>query len=132
MGIQFYNGLQNFNAYPKMDIPRVDFNEVKKQDELRTETTANIVEAPEPKTPVVDNRSKMANLDDISLSFNSNDDYSYIGSNADIGMLDMEKLISDMKKDSILEDYQYFVGSSQNTAQAAQSAGEDGMVFLKY
>lgn len=130
-GLLDYGGF--YNNYRPVSIPQVDVNEVKAAEETKAiEAAEQSVSAPVAETPVVDNRSKMANLDDISLSFNSNDDYSYIGSNADIGMLDMEKLISDMKKDSILEDYQYFVGSSQNTVQAAQSAGEDGMVFLKY
>ena len=41
----------------------------------------------------------------------------------------MDKLISDMKKDKILEDYQYFVGSTNTQAQMATN---DGAVFLKY
>lgn len=126
MGIQFYNGLQNFNAYPKMDIPRVDFNEVKKQDELRTETTANIVEAPEPKTPVVDNRSRVADLEDVSLKFNKEESFDYIGQDAPIKSLDMEKAISDMQKDDILQEYSYFVGSSRNLY-----TGDDGIVIAK-
>lgn len=53
-------------------------------------------------------------LSDISLSFHKEDDYSYIGSEKDLAQLDVQKAISDMKKDSILQNYQYFVGSAQS------------------
>ena len=45
-----------------------------------------------------------------------------------------QKAISDMKRDSILQDYQYFVGSTQGFPKdqgILQSMTEDGMVFIK-
>ena len=39
------------------------------------------------------------------------DDFGYIGRDSDIHSLDVEKAISDMRKDQILQQYQYFVGS---------------------
>lgn len=131
------NGLFDFgglyNNYRTVDIPRVDMETVRAQDEKKSQVNdiENLaaVSAPavtEPRIP--DNRSRMANLDDISLNFNAGDDYSYIGSESDLGGLDMEKAISDMRKDKMLEDYQYFVGS----AEGASNVNNDGMVFLKY
>lgn len=38
------------------------------------------------------------------------------GMQDDIRPLDMEKAISDMKRDHILEDYQYFVGNQKHLA----------------
>ncbi len=52
-----------------------------------------------------------AALDDISLTFHKQDDFGYIGRDSDIHSLDVEKAISDMRKDQILQQYQYFVGS---------------------
>ena len=129
------NGLLDFgglyNNYRPVQIPQVDVNAVKEQDELKAnKTAAEAVSAPAAEPEVIDNRSRIANLDDISLNFNAGDDFSYIGTESDVQALDMDKLISDMRKDKILEDYQYFVGSSQNTAP--QAASEDGLVFLKY
>ena len=130
------NGLLDFgglyNNYRPVQIPQVDVNAVKAQDEAKLrdeEAAATAVSAPVAQTETVDNRSRMANLEDISLNFNSGDNYSYIGSESDVASLDMDKLISDMRKDKMLEDYQYFVGSTQLSAQAAN---DDGMVFLKY
>lgn len=129
-GLLDYGGL--YNNYRPISIPQVDVNTVKSQDEAKlAENEAAAMGTPlVENTATVDNRSRIANLEDISLGFNAGEDFSYIGSEADSGLLDMDKLISDMKKDKILEDYQYFVGSSQNVAP--QASNEDGMVFLKY
>lgn len=55
--------------------------------------------------------SANAALEDISVTFNKQDDFGYIGRDSDIHSLDVEKAISDMRKDQILQQYQYFVGS---------------------
>lgn len=52
-----------------------------------------------------------APLEDISITFHKQDDFGYIGRDSDIRSLDVEKAISDMCKDQILQQYQYFVGS---------------------
>ena len=52
-----------------------------------------------------------AALEDISVTFNKQDEFGYIGRDSDIHSLDVEKAISDMRKDQILQQYQYFVGS---------------------
>lgn len=46
-------------------------------------------------------------------------DIGLIGSTKDIRTLDVDKIVSDMQKDGILQDYQYFVGNIQT---------EDGIV----
>lgn len=62
------------------------------------------------KTSVQEKKSN-ATLEDISITFHKQDDFGYIGRNSDIHSLDVEKAISDMRKDQILQQYQYFVGS---------------------
>ncbi len=127
-GLLDYGGL--YSNYRPVQIPMVDVSEVAAQDEKNEIAKASeAVSAPIAETPVADNRSRTADLENISLNFNSGDDYSYIGSESDMGALDMDKLISDMKKDKILEDYQYFVGSTNTQAQMTTN---DGAVFLKY
>ena len=74
-----------------------------------------------------DNRSRIANLENISLTFNKADDFDFIGKDSSIETLDMEKAISDMQKDQVLQQYQYFVGSSQNII----SNSMDGLVIQK-
>lgn len=62
------------------------------------------------KTPVGEQKPN-APLEDISITFHKQDDFGYIGRDSDIRSLDVEKAISDMRKDQILQQYQYFVGS---------------------
>lgn len=69
-----------------------------------------------------------AKLEDISITFNKQDSFEYVGQDSDIRSLDMERAISDMKKDQVLQQYQYFVGSVRNLL--ADNA--DGVVFAKY
>jgi len=83
----------------------------------------------QPETSVTYNQaSRIANLEDISLTFNKEDSFSSIGSDVDINNLDMTKAISDMKRDSILSDYQTFVGPS---AEQMIASLDDGIVFMK-
>lgn len=74
----------------------------------------------------VDNRPRSIDPNSVSLSFNKGDDFSYIGTDKDIAGLDMEKAISDMKQDSILQEYNYFVGGRENIFSS-----EDGTVVAK-
>ena len=68
-----------------------------------------------------------------ALSMLANEDYGYIGQESSLENLDMQKAISDMKKDSVLQEYHYFLGAPENTSGAGmiQSASEDGRVILK-
>ena len=61
-------------------------------------------------TPVGEQKPN-APLEDISITFHKQDDFGYIGRDSDIRSLDVEKAISDMRKDQILQQYQYFVGN---------------------
>ncbi len=134
MAINIYSDYGGFyNSYKTVNIPKVDLETVKKQDEIKAASEAAVSELP--KIPEInadakaDTRSRMADLDNISLTFNQGDDYSYIGSDFEIEGLDIEKAISDMRKDKILEDYQYFVGGQNYENIAAEG---DGKVFLKF
>lgn len=73
---------------------------------------------------------RIADLDHISLTFNTEESYDYIGRDSSIDNLDIQKAISDMKKDQVLEHYQYFVGSSDNMLQGKNT--EDGIVIPKF
>lgn len=105
-------------------------NNIPKAAEVKPlETVTEVNESSEPKQLQVEevtNRPKSVDPNEVSLSFNKNDDYSYIGKDKDIENLDMEKAISEMRQDSILQEYQYFVGNT-NTVYASA----DGVVIAK-
>lgn len=133
MAIQFYGGLSNFNAYSAYDrIPKANPEDVNlnQSNELNKEQTNANIPAKEDYSLTAalenDTRSRVANLEDISLSFNKEESYDYLSNDTSVKNLDVQKAISDMKKDSILEEYQYFVGDVKNIF-----ASDDGMVIPK-
>lgn len=118
MGITLMSGFGGVSSYYNRayEIPTVTPEEVKKQDEFLQEKQPALQSTAKEtaETQIADNRSRSADLENISLSFHKEESYDYLGSESNLSDLDIQKAISDMKKDSILQDYQYFVGSSQN------------------
>ena len=70
-------------------------------------------------------RQRLLGLEDVSLSFNKNDDFELIGSTSDITSLDIDKALSDVKKDDILSQYR------QGEKSIPVYDGEDGTVIAK-
>lgn len=54
--------------------------------------------------------SKSSDINELSLTFNREESFGYIGKDKDVAALDVQKAISDMQKDHILQQYHYFVG----------------------
>ena len=75
----------------------------------------------------VDAGRRIADLQDVSLSMGTQKDMDFLGRETGLETLDMEQAISDMRKDSVLQEYQYFVGGQA----VIVTAGEDGMVIRK-
>ncbi len=126
MGIQIWSGYNQMQSFYKVnEIPVVSSEEIKKQQSQASQPP--VPAAVREQVPAAeDSRSKNADLENISLTFNKEDSFEYLGSESGLASLDMQKAISDMKKDSILQEYQYFVGSSQNLLST-----QDGIVLQK-
>ena len=129
MGISniYGNILQNYHV---PTIPAVSVEAVRKQDAMQKEMQSavglNTYETPA--APQV--RKPDAPLEDISITFNRQDDFGYLGQDSDIHSLDVERAISDMQKDRMLQQYQYFVGSAKAVYEAGQAP--DGIVVPKF
>lgn len=131
MGIQIYQGMGSFSTcsnYQRPEIKLVSGEEVRRQDQEQQQA------ALQQSTPdysrmtdfaAQDRRAKAADLENISLTFNKTDSFDYLGSESGLENLDVMKAVSDMRKDEVLQEYQYFVGSSQNFAFQS----EDGVVI---
>ena len=72
--------------------------------------------------------AKAVDLENVSLTFHKEESFDYIGNDSSLDNLDMQKAVSDMKKDHVLQEYQYFVGSARNLFGEQTP---DGMVLLK-
>lgn len=128
-GLDQYGGF--YNNYSVNNIPSVDVDYVKNQEEKALEADSNLQShqnnsAHSNTAETEDHRGRNADLEDISLTFNKEDSFDCIGSDSEIGNLDVQKAVSDMKKDQILEEYQYFYGTSNHISQS-----EDGIVVQK-
>lgn len=104
------------NDIPRVDAPKPEPAQVKENTEAAKPSVT--IE------PIEDRRPRSVDPNEVSLSFNKNNDYGYIGKDKDLSLLDMEQAISMMRQDSILQDYQYFVGSSKDIFNS-----EDGRVI---
>lgn len=122
-GINGMNGLQNYNLQRSIQAPdaaqqsaKTVITEIPGQESRvpSSDTSLQIESVGLGKTGEAQGASRPAAnaaLEDISVTFNKQDDFGYIGRDSDIHSLDVEKAISDMRKDQILQQYQYFVGS---------------------
>lgn len=122
-GINGMNGLQNYNLQLSIQAPdaakqsaKTVITEIPGQESRvpSSNTSLQIESVDSGKAGEARGASRPAAnaaLEDISVTFNKQDDFGYIGRDSDIHSLDVEKAISDMRKDQILQQYQYFVGS---------------------
>ncbi len=122
-GINGMNGLQNYNLQRSIQAPdaakqsaKTVITEIPGQESRvpSSNTSLQIESVDSGKAGEARGASRPAAnaaLEDISVTFNKQDDFGYIGRDSDIHSLDVEKAISDMRKDQILQQYQYFVGS---------------------
>lgn len=134
MGIQIYQGMGSLSIcsnYQRPEIKLVSGGEVRRQNQEQQQA------ALQQSTPdysrmtdfaAQDGRAKAADLENISLTFNKTDSFEYLGSESGLENLDVMKAVSDMRKDEVLQEYQYFVGSSQNFAFQS----EDGVVIPRF
>ena len=102
------------------EADRIDRQDSNGQSDNLTSVTEPVQENP---------ASRMADLDQVSLKFNKEESFGYIGMDSSLDNLDMQKAISDMQKDQVLQSYQYFVGSAGSLL--GEMPSEDGMVVLK-
>lgn len=129
MGIGRIGGF--YQSYPIEPIKQVDVETVKAQDEAKKQSEAALpVASVQDTQQVEDTRSRTADLENISLNFNAGDTYDYIGKDSDLSLLDMDQVLSDMKKDSVLDQYRYFVGDASNVGAQPGLEG-DGVVIMK-
>lgn len=116
--------LKNYDipVVPDMSLAEVQGRESTVREDVPSAVAPreDLLEAPE---------RKDAALEDISITFNRQENFGYIGRDSDVRALDVERAIDEMEKDRVLQQYQYFVGSSRDLYGAE---GADGTVIRKF
>ena len=115
MGINDYSNI--ISNYVTPVIPQHQVQNVTELQDISTKEVAPEVKVEagnhlEPVEAGTTFHVKNIDIHDVALKFNAKDDFSYIGRDVDIKNLDMQKAVSDMKKDGILSQYQFFVGTN--------------------
>ncbi len=84
------------------------------QEAQANEKVGNNVKAP-----------KVSNPNDFTFDFRKNNPYNLVGATSPVEDIDVEKAVSDMKKEVVLDQYKFFVGDANLGTDA------DGTVRLK-
>ena len=129
MGIQFLNGFMDTQSYyrTRQEIAAQTVNVQQDQQTAQQAVPAQDEQSVVSSKPLQnDTHNGITDLEDISLTFQKDDNFDQIGSESGLANLDVQKAISDMRRDQVLQEYQYFVGSSQGLFSS-----EDGLVIPK-
>ena len=121
----YFDHSQIYNDYSSLKV-REALAEVKKPEEAKAAESVSqkpVQAETAPESAV--KRERLLGLEDISITFNKNDDFDIIGKTSDITDLDLQKAVSISKKDDILNNYK----AAENALPVY--AGEDGTVITK-
>ena len=122
----YFDHSQIYNDYSSLKV-REALAEVKKPEEVKaSKESLNAASAQEnAASESAVKRERLLGLEDISITFNKNDDFDIIGKTSDITGLDLQKAVSISKKDDILNNYK----AAENALPVY--AGEEGTVIAK-
>jgi hypothetical protein len=114
-GIRPYEGFYQYNSIKLDELRSQKITEAKQSRETADEPAAV-------RTDYEVNQT--FDSYDFAQLYQADDTFTLKGIDSDIGSLDAEKAVSDLDKDQILQQYQYFVGDRQ-TAVGQQEQTEN-------
>ncbi|MBR7089078.1 MAG: hypothetical protein IKI46_01120 [Lachnospiraceae bacterium] len=122
----YFDHSQICNDYSSLKI-REALAEVKKPEEQKAASESLSAVPTQEKTDAESavKRERLIGLEDISITFNKNNDFDIIGKTSDITDLDLQKAVSISKRDDILNNYK----TSENALPVY--TGEEGTVIAK-
>ena len=118
-GIQPYSGSYDYNSikkveplsYPVQAISGIDAHVGDNTQEQQDQSISSGDTA----------KSQSFTAADYASQYQSNTVYDMKGADSDIQSLDMTQAITDMQKDQVLQQYQFFIGESQAQSSTALS-----------
>ncbi|MCR5545070.1 MAG: hypothetical protein K6F30_01140 [Lachnospiraceae bacterium] len=113
-GIRPYSGFYNVNNVSSVHNNRVD--ETPKTEEVKEEQ--QVAQISEEALKEARNKQTFGSYD-YADQYRPTEDFEVKSDNSDLRTLDVEKAISDMRKDQAIQQYQFFVGenSEQESTQ---------------
>ena len=109
-GIRPYAGFYEYNSIKANELRAEQIAATQKAssveaEEVSTETQSAAVQTPAPEQNFT--------AFDYAQNYRSDETYELKGKDSDLASLDMQKAISDLDKDQVLQQYQFFVGDPQ-------------------
>lgn len=108
-----------------------DYNSIK-AEALRSQQIAEAqptISLQQPEEPQVTEVPVEQNFDsyDFAQTYRPGETYELKGKDSDLESLDVQKAVSDLGKDQVLQQYQYFVGSSDAVTKKTNEAAQQNM-----
>lgn len=115
-GIRPVVGFYDYNEIQKMQ--RISADGAAIQNEVSSEqNVSQEIPVLQERTPEVEKRQTFGAYD-YATQYNPDVTYRLKGAESDIRSLDVEKALSDMQKDEVIHQYQYFVGQDMAASQS--------------
>lgn len=108
-GIRPYAGFYSYNS--------IRLNELRNQQISAAEAEGTKVEPVKEEPKVEVKVEQNFSSYDFAQTYDPTATYELKGEDSDINKLDVQKAVSDLEKDQVLMQYQYFVGDSVHVAQ---------------
>lgn len=131
-GIRPYAGFYDYNSIMASEIRNQQIQASQQSDSVQQEPVGTEALAQSPaETPVVQNYTQY----DYAQEYRPGESHELKGADSDLYSLDTQKAISDLDKDQILQQYQYFVGNKDpeavtKTADLAVGLPRSGENFI--
>lgn len=119
-GIRPYAGFYDYNS--------IKAEALRSQQIAEAQPTISLQQREEPRVTVTEVPVEQ-NFDsyDFAQTYRSGETYELKGKDSDLESLDVQKAVSDLGKDQVLQQYQYFVGSSDAVTKKANEAAQQNM-----
>lgn len=119
-GIRPYAGFYDYNSIKAEELRGEQIAEA--QSTLSLQQTEE-PQATAPAAPVEQNYNSY----DFAQTYRPGETYELKGRDSDIESLDVQKAVSDLGKDQVLQQYQYFVGSADTVTKTTNEAAQQNM-----
>lgn len=119
-GIRPYAGFYDYNS--------IKAEALRSQQIAEAQPTISLQQPEEPQVTVTEVPVEQ-NFDsyDFAQTYRSGETYELKGKDSDLENLDVQKAVSDLGKDQVLQQYQYFVGSSDAVTKKTNEDAQQNM-----
>ena len=124
-GIRPYAGFYEYNSIKANELRAEQIAATQKassveEEEVSTETQGATVQTPAPEQNFT--------AFDYAQNYRSDETHELKGRDSDLASLDMQKAISDLDKDQVLQQYQFFVGDKDSVNAKMTSEPSERMI----